>query len=67
MYQLTSVGKAERPQSEVRRSVGDGPQTVLNGVDCLMDKHLPKLKLNETKRKKEENLHTVSTHSLHEY
>ena len=54
MYQLTSVGEAECPQSEVRCSVGDGPQTVLDGVDCLMDEHLPKLKLHGTKIK---NLH----------
>ena len=29
-------------------SVGDCPQTVLDGVDCLMNEHLTKLKLHET-------------------
>ena len=39
------MSKRESPQSEVGGCVGDGAQTVLNGVDGLVDEHLPKLKL----------------------
>ena len=39
------MSEREGPESKVRGSVGDSPQTVLNGVYGLVDKHLSKLKL----------------------
>ena len=39
------MSQRESPEPEVGGSVGDGSQTVLNGVDGLMDEYLPKLKL----------------------
>jgi len=37
--QLTSMGEAECPESEVRRCVRDAAQAELNCVYCLMDEH----------------------------
>ena len=39
------MSQAKSPESEVRGSVRDGPQAVLNGVDGLVDKCLSKVKL----------------------
>ncbi len=41
----TSVSQTEGPESEVRGSVGDSTQTILDGVDSLMDEDLTELKL----------------------
>ena len=45
MRLLTGVGQTECPEPQVGGCVGDGSQTVLDGVDSLMDEYLPKLKL----------------------
>lgn len=42
---LTGVSQAERPQAQVRRSVGNAAQAVLYGVDSLMHQHVCKVKL----------------------
>ena len=42
---LTSMCEAEGPETQVRGSVGDGPEAVLDGVDGLVDKDLSQLKL----------------------
>jgi len=39
-----------RPQPEVQCNVEDSPQTTLNDVNCLVDEHLPKLKVHVAKR-----------------
>ena len=43
---LTSVRETEGPESQVGGRVGDTAQTVLNGVDGLVDHDLSKLKLS---------------------
>jgi len=45
MLFLTSMGKTEGPESQVRGSVGDDSKTVLNSVDGLVHKNFSKLKL----------------------
>ena len=42
------MSEAECPESQVRGSVRDGPQTVFNGVDSLVHKDLSKIKLPDT-------------------
>ncbi len=39
------MSETESPETEVGGSVGDGAQTVLNGVDRLVNEDLAKLKL----------------------
>ena len=41
------MGKAEGPESEVGGGVGDGSQTILDGVNRLVDEDLTKFKLQE--------------------
>ena len=41
------MGQGESPETEVGGCVGDGTQTVLNGVDGLVDEHLTEFKLNK--------------------
>lgn len=42
---LTCVGQAEGPEAQVGRCVGDASQTVLNGVDGLVNCYVTKVKL----------------------
>lgn len=39
------MSQTEGPQPEIGSSVGDAAQAVLDGVDCLMHCHIPKVKL----------------------
>ena len=52
---LTSMSEAESPESQVGGRVGDGAQTVLNSVDCLIHKGIAKVKLNGDKKKIKKN------------
>lgn len=44
---LTSVSQAERPETQVRRRVGDAAQAVLDGVDGLVQQHVRQIKLRK--------------------
>lgn len=44
---LTCMSQAESPEPEVGGCIRNAPQTVLNGVDGLMDKHVSKVELKE--------------------
>ena len=43
--QLTGMCQTESPQAQVGSRVGDAAKAVLNGVDGLVQEHVPKVKL----------------------
>lgn len=42
---LTCMGQTESPETQVGGSVGNATKTVFNGVDGLVDRYVPKVKL----------------------
>ena len=61
---LTCVGEAEGPEAEVGGRVGDAAQAVLDGVDGLVHRHVPEVKL-EHRGQHSSMTHTQThTHTL---
>lgn len=60
MTALTSVSQAERPESQVGRSVGDAAQAVLDGVNGLVQEYICKVKLQN-------NSHYTQVTTLNQY
>lgn len=52
MQSLTCMCQTEGPQSQIRGCVWDTAQAVFNGMNGLMYKYFPKIKLEGTKKKK---------------
>ena len=48
--QLTGVGQGQGPETQVGGGVRDTAQAELNGVDGLVNEHLPKLKLPQHRK-----------------
>ena len=62
---LTCVGEAEGPEAEVGGRVGDAAQAVLDGVDGLVHRHVPEVKL-EHRGQHSSMTHTQTrTHTQH--
>ena len=54
------MSQAKGPESQVGGRVGDGAQTVLNGVDGLVHKRLTKIKLHGRRRLEDVRDYTYS-------
>jgi len=47
---LTGVGETQGPETQVGGCVGNAAQTVLYGVNCLMQEYISKIKLPVNKQ-----------------